>query len=129
MEVADAGLDAGVPENDAGFDAGIELDAGLDAGVDAGPERVAVFIAVGKQGRRIISCDDGLTWKNDVSFDDAWPADAVPITRRRQRYSGRMAWLGTASDCGWPIPATAACSPGAACRRGAASQPISYWGR
>ena len=75
MEVADAGLDAGVPENDAGFDAGIELDAGLDAGVDAGPERVAVFIAVGKQGRRIISCDDGLTWKNDVSFDDAWPAD------------------------------------------------------
>ncbi len=43
--------------------------------VDAGPTRVPVFVAVGKQVRRAISCDDGLTWKNDVSVDDAWPMD------------------------------------------------------
>lgn len=30
---------------------------------------------MGKQRRRTISCDDGLTWKNDVSVDDEWPMD------------------------------------------------------
>ena len=47
----------------------------VDGGVDAGPDLVPVFVAVGKQGRRAISCDDGRTWKNDVSVDDAWPVN------------------------------------------------------
>ncbi len=56
------------------------VDAGraeLDAGpvVDAGADRVPVFVAVGKQGRRAVSCDDGRTWRHDVSLDDAWPAN------------------------------------------------------
>ena len=63
----DAGLpvddDAGLPPDDAGVP---EVDAGP-------PSRVPVLVLVGKQGRRAISCDDGRTWKNDVSFDDAWP--------------------------------------------------------
>ncbi len=42
---------------------------------DAGPDRVPVFVAVGKQWRRAISCDDGRTWTHDVSVDDAWPAN------------------------------------------------------
>lgn len=41
---------------------------------DAGPRLVPVFVAVGKQGRRTLSCDDGRTWVNDVATDDAWPA-------------------------------------------------------
>lgn len=42
---------------------------------DAGSTRVPVFVAVGKQRRRTLSCDDGQTWKNDVSVDDEWPVD------------------------------------------------------
>lgn len=42
---------------------------------DAGSTRVPVFVAVGKQRRRAISCDDGLSWKNDVTIDDEWPAN------------------------------------------------------
>jgi len=68
--------DAGRTEPDAGT---IESDAGTeDAGtppLDAGMDRVPVFVAVGKQGRRALSCDDGRTWKSDVSVDDAWPAN------------------------------------------------------
>ncbi len=54
--------------------------------VDAGPTRVPIFVAVGKQVRRAISCDDGLTWKNDVSVDDAWPMD-----ERYRCFSGNFA--------------------------------------
>lgn len=39
---------------------------------DAGTDLIPVFVAVGKQYRRAISCDDGRTWRNDVSVDDAW---------------------------------------------------------
>ncbi|MBC7988727.1 MAG: exo-alpha-sialidase [Luteimonas sp.] len=45
-----------------------------------------VFVATGKQLRRAISCDDGLTWKNDVSVDDAWPAN-----ERYRCFSGNFA--------------------------------------
>lgn len=34
-----------------------------------------VFVAVGKQWRRAVSCDDGRTWTHDVAVDDAWPAN------------------------------------------------------
>lgn len=64
----------GVLPQDAGTDAG--SDAGLDTGTspaDAG--LVPVFVLIGKQGRRAISCDDGRTWRNDVAFDDAWPME------------------------------------------------------
>lgn len=76
----DAGMfDAGTPTGDAGSDAG-PSDAGtFDAGVDLLP----VFVAVGKQGRRAVSCDDGRTWKNDVSVDDAWP-----VNERYRCFSG-----------------------------------------
>ncbi len=86
-EARDAGhepVDAGPGEPDAGGgDAGTSvpdggrLDSGTsDAGApsDAGSSLVPVFVLVGKQGRRAISCDDGRSWKNDVSFDDALPA-------------------------------------------------------
>lgn len=94
---SDAGLDAGGSVDDAGLssddagltdagasidDAGVVLDAGsVDAGaIDAGlpldgGALVPVFVLVGKQGRRAISCDDGRSWKNDVSLDDALPAN------------------------------------------------------
>lgn len=72
--------DAGVSSTpDAGLilvDAGLIVDAGsVDAGdaFDAGSTRVPAFVLVGKQGRRAVSCDDGLTWQNDVSLDDALP--------------------------------------------------------
>lgn len=58
---ASANLDA-----DAGADAGAEADAGADADVDAGlldagtPR--SAFVAVGDDGRRAVSTDDGLTW-------------------------------------------------------------------
>ena len=73
------GADAAIADDDAGFDAGLVVDGGVDAGIDAGApfdagvDLIPVFVAVGKQGRRAISCDDGRTWRNDVSFDDAWP--------------------------------------------------------
>lgn len=63
--VDDAGpMDAGVLVPDAGTP-----DAGApDAGpIDAGPSRVPVFIAQGKLGRTMISCDDGRTWVADHS--------------------------------------------------------------
>ncbi len=85
--VADAGLevdagdvtDAGTPDAGHDDDAGVP-DAGLDAGVpDAGTTVDAglrpIFVAIGKQRRRAISCDDGLTWTHDVTIDDAWPMD------------------------------------------------------
>jgi hypothetical protein len=31
---------------------------------------VPAFIGIGKHGRRTISCDDGQTWRNDISADD-----------------------------------------------------------
>ena len=34
-----------------------------------------VFVLIGKQGRRAISCDDGRTWRNDVAFDDPTGTD------------------------------------------------------
>ncbi|MBL8949520.1 MAG: exo-alpha-sialidase [Myxococcaceae bacterium] len=43
------------------------------AGGGASANQVPVFVAVGKQWRRAISCDDGRTWVNDNSVDDAWP--------------------------------------------------------
>lgn len=46
---------------------------GGGAAFDAGTDRIPVFIAVGKQYRRAISCDDGRTWASDVAVDDAWP--------------------------------------------------------
>jgi hypothetical protein len=76
------------------------LDAGVDAGTadaDAGPLLVSVFVAVGKQGRHAISCDDGLSWQYDVSIDDSWvPGD------RYQCFSGNF--IGTdggavSTDC------------------------------
>lgn len=86
-EVADSGhgetLDSGAP-SDGGVDAGeaVAVDAGIpDAGElepDAGtPDAglLQVFVALGKQQRRAISCDDGRTWTHDVSVDDAWPVD------------------------------------------------------
>jgi hypothetical protein len=65
-------------------------DAGSSAGggggsVDAGPQTIPVFVAVGKQRRRTISCDDGLTWKNDVSVDDEWP-----MNERYRCFSGNF---------------------------------------
>lgn len=71
-EPPDSGMDAGLRPSGAGVDAG--ADAGGEP-VDAGPDRVPVFVMVGKQGRRAISCDDGRSWKNDVSIDEAWPVD------------------------------------------------------
>jgi hypothetical protein len=61
-------------ENDAGTPDAGPVDSGTPV-FDAGSDRIPVFIAVGKQGRRAISCDDGRTWKNDISVDDAWPAN------------------------------------------------------
>lgn len=91
MPADEVDTDGGTTTPDAGpntaEDAGTDADAGptleedagtaTDAGIpDAGPTgRVPVFVLVGKQGRRAISCDDGRTWKNDVSFDDAWPTE------------------------------------------------------
>ena len=66
------GLGGGAAGGSAGGTAGGSA-AGGGAGFDAGPDRIPVFVAVGKQWRRAISCDDGLSWKNDVSVDDAWP--------------------------------------------------------
>ena len=43
------------------------------AGGGATANQVPVFVAVGKQWRRAISCDDGRTWVNDTSVDDTWP--------------------------------------------------------
>lgn len=86
------------------FDSGVEVDAGVviddDAGVfdagqpDAGspdsgtPDAglISVFVALGKQQRRAISCDDGRTWVNDVSVDDAWP-----MNERYRCFSGTFA--------------------------------------
>lgn len=101
---ADSGMaslvDAGVAPDggegvDAGamvVDAGVPQDAGatvVDAGSpmpDAGRPGVPVFILVGKQGRRAISCDEGRSWRNDVSFDDA-----LPMNLRYRCFSGNFA--------------------------------------
>lgn len=78
--LADAGhppgaLDSGIAQpGDAGTDAGAPpLDAGpFDAGrPDAG--RVSVIVAIGKMGRRTVSCDDGLTWAFDFAVDELLP--------------------------------------------------------
>lgn len=80
-EVPDAGheepLDSGTTVV---VDAGERNDAGTpDSGTpDAGtPDAglIHVFVAIGKQQRRAISCDDGRTWTHDVTVDDAWPVD------------------------------------------------------
>lgn len=84
--VVDAGAsDAGhLVADDAGTDAGSGVvDAGLPGVADAG---VPVFLLVGKQGRRALSCDDGRTWRNDVSFDDA-----LPMNLRFRCFSGAFA--------------------------------------
>ncbi|MGV3620032.1 MAG: hypothetical protein ACO1OB_04405, partial [Archangium sp.] len=47
---------------------------------------VTVFVALGKQQRRTISCDDGRTWVNDVSIDDSWP-----MNERYRCFSGTFA--------------------------------------
>lgn len=87
-EDSGAPLDAGAsstPHAGGVADAGSAVDSGamtpVDAGlmVDAGPSLVEVFVMIGKQGRRAISCDDGTTWVNDVAFDDAL---AVPLRYR-----------------------------------------------
>ena len=54
--------------------------------IDAGLDRIPVFIVVGKQQRRAISCDDGRTWTNDVAIDDAWP-----LAERYRCFSGDFA--------------------------------------
>ena len=41
---------------------------------------------MGKQRRRAISCDDGLSWKNDVTVDDEWP-----MNERYRCFSGDFA--------------------------------------
>lgn len=72
--VQDAG---GVTEPDSGFEAAESsaLDAGADAGrteaSDGGPSRgqVPIVVAQGHVGRTTLSCDDGLTWKANRSFD------------------------------------------------------------
>ncbi len=57
------GVDAGTPDAGAVPDSGSPYDAGVDAGpLDAGPSRVPIFIAHGKLGRTMVSCDDGRTW-------------------------------------------------------------------
>lgn len=119
------GDDAGVPVFDAGTaddggaaDASMPLDAGsvVDAGAvpvaddagAAGDAGTPVFLLVGKQGRRAISCDDGRTWRNDVSFDDA-----LPQALRFRCFSGNFALPDGGSnntDCdhnGWSSTALA----------------------
>lgn len=65
------GAGGGLVERDAGVDAGL-VDAGLvDAG-SLGDAGVSVFVLAGKMHRRAISCDDGRTWKNDLSSDDSY---------------------------------------------------------
>ncbi len=54
-----------VPDAGPGVDAGTpEVDAGI---VDAGSGRVPIFLAHGKLGRTMVSCDDGRTWKANRS--------------------------------------------------------------
>lgn len=138
-------FDAGVFEVDAGAvtdggplrDGGDPVDAGARA-VDAGvmPDRdagatppsdagVPVFLLVGKQGRRALSCDDGRTWRNDVSFDDALPANlrfrcfsgnfALPDGGSNNTDCDHNAWSSTAlafvgdgfvHTMGWGAPGT-----------------------
>lgn len=79
------------PDAGAGRDAGEggASDAGQGASPDAGQDAgdlIPVFVAVGKQQRRAISCDDGRTWTNDVSVDDAWP-----VAERYRCFSGSFA--------------------------------------
>lgn len=99
---ADAGpssgeLDAGAGDAGLAIDAGRLVDAGApvgdaaipDAGVaalDAGAGLREVFVLVGKQGRRALSCDDGRSWRDDVSLDEA-----LPMALRFRCFSGAFA--------------------------------------
>ncbi len=81
----------------AGGAGGGSAGTGGGSAVGGGSGRVPVFIAVGKMGRRTISCDDGRSWKNDVSEDDK----LVPA-ERFECFSGDHALLdgGTiGTDC------------------------------
>lgn len=52
-------------------DGGAGGDAGDPPGDDAGPSAVPILVAQGYAGRTTISCDDGRTWIEDRSLDDA----------------------------------------------------------
>ncbi len=67
-----AGGSGGEGGTDAGEAGGSGGDGGSTGGGSADAGLVDVFVAVGKQRRRAISCDDGRTWVHDNSVDDAW---------------------------------------------------------
>jgi len=83
-----AGGAAGGGSTAGGATAGGATAGGATAGgaTAGGSDRVPVFVAVGKQWRRAISCDDGRTWTNDVSVDEAWP-----MNERYRCFSGNFA--------------------------------------
>jgi len=97
-------------------DAAVALAPDALVAPDAGPVRVPVFVAVGKQGRRAISCDDGVTWSHDESFDEAWPeADRFRCFTGAGTDCDHNAWSSTSLEhhdgvfihtLGWGAPGT-----------------------
>jgi hypothetical protein len=114
------GRDASTPRPDAAVPRE-ERDAGSMAAPDASMPVadagafVDVFVGAGKMGRRTISCDDGLTWKNNVSVDDNTRCFTSPATDCDHNASSSTALIFANGfflhSMGWGKPGTVFRSP------------------